>query len=172
MNDSLMNAMDTDNDPPNDSFFSALFAQKAATMWHVEKCQGPLLERMAHAASDHALREALATHQEECKEQIKRLGTVFSTLDRAPTESPSPSFDAMAADAESLTHRTDRGVLLDAELIYAGRRLARFAIDHYGVLFDWARQLDLKAADLIEESLDEEQEADRRLFCITTMRMG
>ncbi len=153
-----------DADPAEPLPLPVLFERRVAEMTHAEKTMGFLLDRMAGAASSHPLKVALITHQEESAEQLKRLTTVFSTLDHPPEVEPSPCFEKLARQAESLLSSSIRGTILDGELALAGRRFALYAIDHYDLLLKWTRQLGLrKAEDLLAESLEEEREAEARL---------
>jgi ferritin-like metal-binding protein YciE len=61
------------------------------------------------------------------------------------------------------------GVLRDALIIAGAQRIEHYEISGYGTAKAWAEELDLEeAVDLLEDTLDEEAEADEKLSAIAT----
>jgi ferritin-like metal-binding protein YciE len=56
---------------------------------------------------------------------------------------------------------------MDARLIAAGQRVEHYEISAYGTLVAWAKAMDhAKAVDLLQRTLNEEKNADKRLSAI------
>ena len=121
-------------------------------------------KKFARAASSPELRKAFDSHLEETTEQVSRLERVFAMFKEKPR---GKRCDAIAAILDQRKTIIDSGFeksTLDAYLIAASQRIEHYEIAVYGTLIVWARTLENDdAAELLEDSLDEEKAADEKL---------
>jgi len=127
------------------------------------------LPKVAAAATHPRLREAIEHHHEETRRQAQRLDTIFS---RVGGRAPSRSDDVMAAlvaDAERFVEARGDDASRDAALIGAAQRVEHHEIAAYGTARTLADELGLdEVRDLLNETLDEESNADTLLTQIAT----
>lgn len=118
------------------------------------------LPKMAKAAEDEQLKTAFEEHLDETKNQVERLEEVFATIDEKPTRKTCKAMKGLLEEGQELIEE-DAG---DAALIAGAQKVEHYEIASYGSLAAWARLMGNKeAADLLEETLDEEKAADEKL---------
>lgn len=68
-------------------------------------------------------------------------------------------------EADDLTQNKSKSATLDAAIISAAQKVEHYEIASYGTLRSFAKHLDLKSeiTDLLQETLDEEGSADKKL---------
>ena len=111
------------------------------------------------------LKKALSHHLEETKDQVKRLEQIFDRLGFTPHEETCEAMQGLLKEAENSTKGEDRGPVLDACIIACCQKVEHYEIASYGTLKSFAKQLDLddQIVDLIDETLNEEGAADKKL---------
>jgi len=131
------------------------------------------LSQLASMATDTDLKTAFEQQLEQRRIHAERLELLFDEYDLAKTGSRSTAIEALTQDAnrrvQSMTHADVR----DAALIAAAQLLAHYEIAGYGCARTYARQLGLDdAADLLQQTLDDERAADERWTEIATIING
>jgi ferritin-like metal-binding protein YciE len=122
------------------------------------------LTEMTQAATSSDLRAALSEHLEETHVQLQRLDLLLRKLDVRSPGHPCEAIRGLIADARRRIADTERGDVLDAALIGAAQRIEHYEMAAYGCARTYARTLaDDEAARLLQQTLDEEGKADRRL---------
>jgi ferritin-like metal-binding protein YciE len=122
------------------------------------------LPEMADAATSSELRNAFSEHLEQTKVQLQRVELLLRKLDVRATGHTCDAVRALIADGRRRIADTERGDVLDAALIGAAQRIEHFEIAAYGCARTYARTLGSgEAADLLQQSLDEEGKTDHRL---------
>jgi ferritin-like metal-binding protein YciE len=115
---------------------------------------------MAEAAEHPELKETLLAHQSKTEEHVRRVEEVFEMLGEKAEGRESKSMQALIAEGEQGVDEE----LGDALLICIAQKIKHYEIASYGCLRAWAKLLDYDdAANLIEETLDEETDADEHL---------
>lgn len=123
-----------------------------------------LLPKMSDKASSTALRVALDDHLRETELHIARLEQVFARLDRQPSSRDCPAIAGLIAETEALIAQARDPEVLDAGLIGCAQAIEHFEMARYATLIVWAERLDMiELADILEDSLEEEETADERL---------
>ncbi len=131
-----------------------------ADVYDAEKQITKALPKMAKAAEHEELKEAFETHLEETERQIERLDEVFEALGEKPKGKKCKAMQGIIAEGEEMI-KNDEG---DAALIAAAQKVEHYEIATYGSLVSWARLLEEEeAADLLEQTLDEEKATDEKL---------
>jgi ferritin-like metal-binding protein YciE len=124
----------------------------------------PVLDRMAKQAWNEDLARAFAQHRVETEGHIDRLHRVFISIRTKPARGSSAAVEALVAEGDRLMSRhMDRDVR-DAWLIATAQRVEHLEIANYGTVRTYAQLLGFPyAAQLLQQTLDEERAADARL---------
>lgn len=118
------------------------------------------LPKMAKAAEHQELQVAFEDHLEETKVHIKRLEKVFQSIDEKPARKACKAMKGLLEEGQELIEE-EAG---DAALIAGAQKVEHYEIASYGSLAAWARLLgNDEAAELLEETLDEEKATDEKL---------
>lgn len=122
------------------------------------------LPEMAAAATSSELRDVLSQHLEQTAVQMQRLELLLRKLDACEPRHPCDAARGLIAEGRRRVADTERGDVLDAALIGAAQRIEHYEIAAYGCARTYARTLrDEQAAQLLQQTLDEEGETDHRL---------
>lgn len=136
------------------------FLEELGDIYDAEKQLLKALPKMAQAAQDEDLRHALEEHLEQTEAQVERLDQVFEVLGEEPKTKGCKAMEGIIREGDDLMKRHQG----DAALICAAQKAEHYEIATYGSLHSWARLLgEEDAADLLEETLDEERDADEQL---------
>ena len=121
------------------------------------------LPKMAKKAQSEDLKSALEEHLEETKGQVIRLEKIFKALGSKAEGKECPALKGLVEETEELMSEASAQVM-DAGLIGGAQAVEHYEIARYGTLKAWAEQLEMDdAAELLEETLEEEQAADEKL---------
>ena len=119
---------------------------------------------MAKAANSPELREAIESHLEETRQQVERLEQVFESLDEKAKGKHCDGIAGIIQEAQAIMQEDFDESTADACLIAAAQRAEHYEMAAYGTLVAWARAMGHDdAADLLQETLDEEKAADEKL---------
>jgi ferritin-like metal-binding protein YciE len=131
---------------------------------HVEQQLVPALRRMSQAASNPELKRALEQHCYETDVHVERLARVFRSVGARPRRGRSEAITAMIAEGERLVNGKVDPDVRDAWLIASAQRIEHFEIATYGTVRTYAETLGYTyAAQLLQQTLDEERAADEKL---------
>ncbi|MFO7302118.1 MAG: ferritin-like domain-containing protein [Acidobacteriota bacterium] len=146
-----------------------LFVDEIRDLYHAEKQLTRALPRLAKNATSEELRTALEEHLEETKAQVERLERVFELLDERPRGKHCAGMAGIIEEAGDLIESEDRGPVLDAGLVAGAQRAEHYEMAAYGSVIAWANAMGhTEIAELLEETLEEEKTADRKLSAIAT----
>ena len=141
-----------------------LFVDELKDIYGAEKALTKAIPKMIKNATDENLREALTGHLEETKQHVTRLEKVFSSIDEKAVAKKCEAMAGLIKEAEEIMEATEHGVVRDAGIILAGQKVEHYEIATYGTLFSFANILgEDEAAALLEETLEEEKAADKKL---------
>lgn len=148
-----------------DTSLRELFISELKGIYYAEKQITEALPDMAEAATTDVVRDAFQQHLSETENQIRRIEQIFQHLGVEADEKTCNAVDGLIDDGEVVISDTDAGTLTrDAGLIIAGQKVEHHEIAAYGSLHSLARLLGYhEAARLIEQSLEEEKNTDRKL---------
>ena len=122
------------------------------------------LPKMAQAAQRAELKEAFETHRAQTEVQVQRLNDVFALLNQKPEGEPCKAIQGIIAEGQEVMETFAGGPALDAGLIAAAQAVEHYEIARYGALRSWAELVGLDdAADLLDDTLEEEKETDALL---------
>lgn len=125
------------------------------------------LPKMAKAASAPELKEAFQEHLEVTKGQVQRLEQVFEQLGKPARGKPCLAMKGLVAEGQEIISEDMPEELLDVELIGAAQKVEHYEMAGYGTVRTLAQTLGHKeAAQLLEQTLREEEETDKKLTMI------
>jgi len=140
------------------------FIEELRDAYDGEKQLTKALTKLAKAASSPQLREAFESHLEETQGQIERLEQVFESLDEKVRGKHCEGIAGIVEEGKAIMEEDFDDDTMDACLIAAGQRAEHYEMGAYGTLVAWARAMGhSEAADLLQETLDEEKAADEKL---------
>ncbi|MEK0084832.1 ferritin-like domain-containing protein [Benzoatithermus flavus] len=141
-----------------------LFVDELRDIYHAEKQILKALPKMAKSAQHPELRQAFEQHLEQTRGQVERLEQVFDQLDVAKRGKRCEAMEGLLEEARSTMEEIEDNSVLDVGMIINAQKVEHYEIAGYGSLVALANQLGLKdAAQLLEQTLSEEKEADRKL---------
>lgn len=141
------------------------FTDALKDIYFAEKHILEALPKMQRAATTEELQEAFEDHHLMTQKQISRLEKVFKSIDESPEAKKCDAIIGIVKESENIIKETEEGTMTrDAALIIAAQKVEHYEIATYGGLVALAETLELyKAADLLQTTLDEEEQTDRDL---------
>ena len=122
------------------------------------------LPKMAKAATNEELKAGFEEHLEQTKGHVERLEEIADMLGKKLTGHKCKAMEGLVEEGGELISEDAADAIRDAGLIGAAQRVEHYEIAGYGT----ARALALhlgheEIAELLEQTLDEEKETDRKL---------
>ena len=143
------------------------FIDELRDTYDAEKQIVKALPKMIKAASSAELRTAFETHLEETRGQVERLEQVFGSLDEKVRGKRCDGMKGILEEGKSVMQEDFDDTTMDACLIASAQRVEHYEMSAYGTLVAWARAMGhTAAADLLQETLDEEKTTDKKLSAL------
>ena len=141
-----------------------LFLDELADMLDAEKNLIRALPKMAKAARHADLKEAFESHLQETEGHAEKVKQVFEAFDKPANGKKCEAIAGLIKEADEIAAEFKGSVAIDAALISAAQKVEHYEIASYGTLREWAGLLGNEtAADLLQEILDEEENANESL---------
>jgi ferritin-like metal-binding protein YciE len=150
------------------SMMEKLFVDQLKDLYYVEKTLIKALGKMAKRATTEELGNIFLQHQEVTQEQLSRLDRIFEILGKRAQGKKCPVMDGLQEEGEEMMSETEEDTLTrDVALIITAQKVEHYEIASYGCLSTLARTYGMQdVADLLQETLDEEKDADQQLTYI------
>jgi ferritin-like metal-binding protein YciE len=141
-----------------------LFLEQLKDIYDAEQRIVKALPKMAREASSEELSSAFEEHLAQTQEHVARLERVFRIVGESPSKKTCKATVGLLEEGEEIMKQDAPESVLDAGLIAAAQKVEHYEMATYGCLRDWAQLLGLsEASDVLQETLDEEGEADKKL---------
>jgi ferritin-like metal-binding protein YciE len=138
-----------------------LFHDTLKDIYYAERKILAALPKMAKAAQAPELKAAFEKHRDQTEGQVERLVEVFGIIDKKPQGKTCPAIDGILEEGAEIMKDYKGTAALDAGLIGAAQAVEHYEMSRYGTLKRWAEMLDHgDAADLLNETLEEEEQTD------------
>jgi ferritin-like metal-binding protein YciE len=125
------------------------------------------LPKMAKAASNEELKEGFTQHLEETKGHIDRLDRALKILGASAKGKTCQAMKGLVEEGSEAIEADAPDAIRDAYLIGAAQRVEHYEIAAYGTARAFAETLgETKIADLLQDTLDEEGETDKKLTAL------
>lgn len=141
------------------------FVDALKDIYYAEHKLVDALQKMCDAATTEELKDAFEDHQLQTKKHISRLDKVFKSIDETPEQKTCAAMDGLIKEGEEIIKSTEEGSMTrDAALIIAAQKVEHYEIATYGGLVQLAITMGHdKAADLLDKTLQEEEDTDYNL---------
>ena len=127
------------------------------------------LPKMAQAASSDELRQAFEQHLEETRGHVDRLDEILAQTGVSAGTEKCKGMAGLIAEGDEVVSAQGDPTVKDAALISAAQRVEHYEIAAYGTARTLADELGMdEAKDLLDQTLDEESQADKLLTKIAT----
>ncbi len=141
-----------------------LYVEELKDLWSAENQITKALPKMIKAATHPKLKKAFNAHLKQTERHIKRLERIFKELDESPRGKKCVGMEGLLKEGAELIKEKPEADVLDAGLIAAAQHVEHYEMAGYGCVRTWARQLgEDRHADLLQETLDEEEQTDKLL---------
>jgi len=141
-----------------------LMQEELKDMYDAEKQLTKALPKLAKKATAQELKDAFEEHLQQTQEHISRLEQVFEELGLPARGKKCEGMQHLIAEGDEMIKEAEDDSTRDALMIAAAQKVEHYEIASYGTLRTWANLLGKNmVASLLEETLDEEKEADERL---------
>ena len=143
------------------------FLDELRDAYDAEKQLTKALPKMAKAATSPVLRDAFEAHLEETRGHVDRLEQVMQGLGEKVQGKHCDGIAGIIEEGKSVMEEDFDDPTMDACLIAAGQRAEHYEMAAYGTLVAWAEAMGhTEAANLLQETLDEEKAADEKLTAL------
>jgi ferritin-like metal-binding protein YciE len=143
------------------------FLDELRDAYDAEKQLTKALPKMAKAATSPVLRDAFEAHLEETRGHVDRLEQVMQGLGEKVQGKHCDGIAGIIEEGKSVMEEDFDDTTMDACLIAAGQRAEHYEMAAYGTLVAWAEAMGhTEAANLLQETLDEEKAADEKLTAL------
>jgi ferritin-like metal-binding protein YciE len=141
-----------------------LYIDELKDLWSAEKMLVKALPKMARAAKHPELSKAFQTHLRQTEQQVKRLEQIFDDLGESPRGKKCIGMEGLIEEGQELLKEKPDPDVLDAGLISKAQHVEHYEIAGYGTVRTYAELLgETRQAELLQQTLDEEGEADKLL---------
>ena len=141
-----------------------LFVEQLRDLYDGEQQITEALPKLIEKASNPQLKSALQEHLKITESQIERLEDIFEQLDEDPDGESCKGMKGVIKEGDDVVGKAKDAAVRDASIITSAQRVEHYEIAGYGTVKTYARQLGKQEwAQILEEILNEEKEADQKL---------
>ena len=152
---------------PKVSSLEDLLIEELKDLFDAENQLTRALPKMAKAANAPELKAAFEEHLQVTRQQVERLTQVFEELGKPAKGKRCEAMKGLITEGQELMKENMEPEILDAGLIGAAQKVEHYEMAGYGTVRTMAEVLGHKeAARLLDETLKEEGEADKKLTMI------
>jgi len=141
-----------------------LYTDMLKDLYSAEKQLVKALPKIAKNAQSPDLQKAFQEHLKQTEGHVERIERIFSDLGGSPRGKKCVGMEGLVAEGNELLQEDTEPDVLDAGLIAAAQKVEHYEIASYGTVRTWAERLGYNnAAQLLQQTLDEEGEANKKL---------
>lgn len=141
-----------------------LYEEDLKDLYWAEKHLVKALPKMAKAAASEELAKAFQNHLSQTQNHVTRLEQVFTSSGLKVAAKKCEGMEGLTKEGEENIEDHKKGTVRDAGLIIAAQKVEHYEMAAYGSLRTLAQVMNLEEAEeLLQETLDEEGEADKLL---------
>jgi ferritin-like metal-binding protein YciE len=141
-----------------------LFRHELKDLYDAEHRIMEALPQMAEKASTPSLKKAFKDHLRQTEKHVDRLESIFEHLGVEPERVKCDAMVGLIKEGSAVLSADGDSDAIDAGLIAAAQKVEHYEIAGYGTVRSFARRLNNQyAAELCEQTLDEEKSTDQLL---------
>lgn len=153
--------------------FDELFVHTLRDIYYAENQIKKALPKMIDKATDPSLKQLFQAHLSETEGHITRLEQVFRQHGVEIKGVDCPAIDGILEEGDDIAGEVADKEVLDAALVAAAQAVEHYEMTRYGTLVAWAQRLGrADCAQLLQQNLDEEKAADKKLTGIAEARLN
>ena len=150
-----------------------LLIEELRDLYNAETQLVSALPKMAEAASSGELKAAFEHHFEETRGHVSRLEGIFQEIGEKSSGETCEAMKGLIKEGETLVKAEGDPDVRDAGLIGAAQRVEHYEMAGYGTARNLARRLgEEKVAQIIQQTLNEEGEANKKLTSIAESQVN
>lgn len=156
------NQKSTEENDAKGTLLEKFFVDSLKDIYWAEKHLTKALTKLAKETTSEELRSALEDHKAVTEDQVTKLERVFETVGKKAQAKKCDAMEGLIKEGTSIVDETeDDTYTRDVGIIIACQKVEHYEIASYGGLVQLAKTLgNTEAANLLEEILEEEKEAD------------
>jgi ferritin-like metal-binding protein YciE len=125
------------------------------------------LPKMAKQAKSPELQQAFENHLEETQGHVERLNQIFENMGQRAKAKKCKGIEGILEEGKDFMDEAETDEVMDAGLIASAQRVEHYEMAAYGIVRTYAKLLgDGEAAKLLQQTLDEEGEANKKLISL------
>ncbi len=141
-----------------------LYVEELRDLYSVENQILKALPQMVSAATSPELKSGFQAHLKQTQEHVSRLDQIFENMGKSPRGKHCKGMEGILEEGKELLKEDAEPEVLDAGLITAAQHVEHYEIAGYGTVRTYAKLLgETEAASLLQKTLDEEEQTDRKL---------
>jgi len=142
-----------------------LYVEQLKDLYDAEHQLIKALPKLAEASSSDELRNAFEEHLDKTRQHAQRIEQIFEGMGQKAKAQKCKGMEGLVKEGSEVIKEEDiDGEVKDAALIAAAQRVEHYEIAGYGTVRTYANLLgENEAANLLQQTLDEEKEADQTL---------
>ncbi len=122
------------------------------------------LPKMISKTTSEELKNALTEHLEVTRQQAERLEQIFENMGEKAKAQKCKGIAGVIEEGSDLLKEAEDEDVRDAAIIASAQKVEHYEMAAYGTVRTWATLLGVQdAVNLLEETLNEEKEADEKL---------
>ena len=146
-----------------------LYVEELKDLYSVENQILKALPEMVKAATAPDLKAGFEAHLHQTQEHVSRLEQIFTKLGKNPRGKHCKGMEGILEEGKELLKEKSEPEALDAGLITAAQHVEHYEIAGYGTVRTYAKLLgESEAMALLQQTLDEEEQTDRKLTQLST----
>jgi len=141
-----------------------LYMHKLQDIYSAEQQGLQAMQQSLDMIQTPELKQGMQMHMEQTQGQIQRLEQIFQKLGQQPGGETNVAMQGLVQEAQKLIQKGGSPEVLEAGLIGCQQAMEHYEIAGYGTARTYAQLLgDQEAAQLLEQTLQEEKMADEQL---------
>jgi ferritin-like metal-binding protein YciE len=146
-----------------------LFVKELRDLYDAEDQITDALPKLIEAAHNAELKRALQQHLDVTRQQISRLDQIFKMLGEDATGETCKGMKGVIKEGDEIVSAGGDPATVDAGIISAAQRVEHYEMAGYGTVRTYAQLLGKdQIARLLQQTLNEEEEADQKLTQIAS----
>lgn len=142
----------------------SLLEEQLKDLYDAEKQLSKALPKMAKASKDQDLKNCYTEHLEQTKGQILRLEQVFELLEKKAKSKPCAAMKGLVEEGQETIGEDASDEMKDCMLIASSQRAEHYEMAAYGTVRTIAEMMgNQEVADLLQQTLEEEEQTDAKL---------
>ena len=141
-----------------------LYVEELKDLYSAEKQILQALPKMVKKATHSELKDAFQEHLQVTEGHVDRLERIFEGLGKPARGKKCKAMEGLLDEGKEMMSEDMEDDVMDAALISAAQRVEHYEMAGYGTVRTWAQLLgENEAAKLLQQTLDEERNADKSL---------